>query len=1154
MSHNQLVDYGDAVLDAQGSASVDSPAGSDDIPGGTYQYVMEARVQDPSRQELSGRGRTLVHPADYYLGARLLDDDDMPCRFGQAGKPVQIQMAAASIDGGLLANATNVDVRFLRRQWKSVQQRSVYGQLNTRYEVVEEEISGQEVLIPANGQKTISFTPPEAGSYVIVLGSKDGQGRPVITELTFYATGPQWVRWLSSQPDEITLIPDKETYQVGETARLMVQSPIPDGRYLMTVERAGIMDHRFVEFEGSAGMLELPITDDYIPVVYVALSSASARAEAPESYFEPDLGKPRGFFGIVEIEVDPAPKMLDVTIEMNQPVYGPGEQAKAKVRVLHDGQPVSGAEVTLLAVDRGVLDLIDYHDPDPVEFFYNISHFPLGVIGGDSRALLIDPVTYEVKNLQGGGGEDAGKLDEREDFRPLAVFEPALITDADGLVTVSFNWPDSLTTYRVTAVAMETELFGRVEQEAMVQNPITVRSSVPMQVRVRDTVSAGLLFTNLTDESQEVAVGLELHGAGFHGDQPYREKKLVLAAGKTEELLFPLTFAESGQADLIFTVRSDVVNERLHANFPVVDVQVMEAFTLAGRLGDTSIEEGVVIPSAVLPGSGIIELSFAGHQAGYLQEPLARWVRFKPDRSFEISAYRAAPYILFGDQLDLLLSDSLITDSRQALEFFEDDINEYQHSDGGFVPYLYMLSMSESMVRTTLIVAELYAQFEHGREVGKINSGSPQRLLSPEGQGRLVDRLESIIDEKYVTAFEKAWAIDIASRLKPDGNYGKRLDDVLGLEDALGAAGYAIVAQTAARIGESSAGLDAFRRIKNLVKIGTRDIGIVETYESRNYFDSTILRLACVHQAFAVYEEESVQAPLFLQSMRRATLNSPWVNSIDILFAAKVLSRELEKSAGVDAAAVHVVLNKQEMMNETVNLQDGAQRTFPFQQSPIDQLPQNVLLPLEIKLDQAAAQAGSVFYSAIMRYALPNEVVGPRDEGFSVFRQIEDLNGKQVQVNALQRGETYRVRVTIGCDRHRFASFLQVPVPSGAEILDGSFVTTGTYAESGGVRGGEWERETQYGDTETYVDEGYAVGQFGMFGSSWQFFGLRPVQKIHPGEVTYFFPHLYPGARTVTFLIRAVHPGIYPVPPAHIELEGQEEVFGRTGGELSVIE
>ncbi len=69
-----------------------------------------------------------------------------------------------------------------------------------------------------------------------------------------------------------------------------------------------------------------------------------------------------------------------------------------------------------------MFDLIDYHIPDPLEYFYAPHKFPLGVKGADSRSLLIDPVTYDVRDLFGGDTEDAKGGGVRGDFVPTAVF------------------------------------------------------------------------------------------------------------------------------------------------------------------------------------------------------------------------------------------------------------------------------------------------------------------------------------------------------------------------------------------------------------------------------------------------------------------------------------------------------------------------------------------------------------------------------------------------------------------------------------------------------------------------------------------------------------------------------------------------------------
>ena len=55
-------------------------------------------------------------------------------------------------------------------------------------------------------------------------------------------------------------------------------------------------------------------------------------------------------------------------MEADKTVYKPGEEVTVTLKATKGGAPVSGAEITFMAVDRGVLDLINYHVPNPIEF------------------------------------------------------------------------------------------------------------------------------------------------------------------------------------------------------------------------------------------------------------------------------------------------------------------------------------------------------------------------------------------------------------------------------------------------------------------------------------------------------------------------------------------------------------------------------------------------------------------------------------------------------------------------------------------------------------------------------------------------------------------------------------------------------------------
>jgi uncharacterized protein YfaS (alpha-2-macroglobulin family) len=83
-------------------------------------------------------------------------------------------------------------------------------------------------------------------------------------------------------------------------------------------------------------------------------------------------------------------------------------------------------------------------------------NLPLSVFSGDLRQALISQHLFRMfstKPLTGGGlgmGEVHPSL--RKDFRPVAYFNPAVLTDASGKAAIEFKLPDTTTAYRVFAV------------------------------------------------------------------------------------------------------------------------------------------------------------------------------------------------------------------------------------------------------------------------------------------------------------------------------------------------------------------------------------------------------------------------------------------------------------------------------------------------------------------------------------------------------------------------------------------------------------------------------------------------------------------------------------------------------------------------------
>ena len=474
---------------------------------------MEARVTDLSNQMTAAYRSTLVHPALFYIGLARSGGGG----FAKAGEEISFDFIAVNpagekAAGGLFLqsgeDAGIMTVELIREEWRRVQQRGANGYMYDQY-VQEQVVEGTQRISLRNG--ALKVTPPRAGFYTLRAGALDREGKAALTEISFYATGSGGGWCNMNNADELRLTPDQDMYNPGDTARLLLQSPLPAGLYLITLEREGIFTEETLHLAEPSSVIEIPIARNIVPLVYAAVSSYSIRSGPPaHEYGSPDLDKPKGYFGVTKLMVNPRTRAFSVKVESDKKTYRPGDEVALTLTAERGGRPLPNAELTLLAVDRGVLDLIDYHVPDPIAYFYNPDRFPLAVAGGDSRSWLMDPVTYSVKNLAGGDGGGESKLEERNDFNPTAVFEPMLLTGADGKVRYTFKLPDNLTAYRVTVFGVRGDIFALKESEIAVRNRINVREVLPRRLRERDTAEAGVLITNLDSAPHTISVGLDI--------------------------------------------------------------------------------------------------------------------------------------------------------------------------------------------------------------------------------------------------------------------------------------------------------------------------------------------------------------------------------------------------------------------------------------------------------------------------------------------------------------------------------------------------------------------------------------------------------------------------------------------------------------------
>jgi len=1162
------ISQGEGTLGPDGKAEISAVTRPDGIEGAAYNYRIEASVQDAARQEISSRANTLVHPASYYIAARIdsgslknaanaggggtggaapFAASSSSAYFLNAGKPAALSWALVKPDGNAWqpSKAGELSIKLIRHEWKQAKQSGVGGKVNLVWERVEETAEEHTVKIEIPKNKNTSefisgvfnFTPAKSGLWEVRIQGKDQKDRIAATRFRFYVTGSGWVHWGRDDVDAINLTTDRNSYAPGETAKILVRSPLEKGKYLLTLEREGIISQKIIELEGSALTIDIPIEEAYIPIVYAAISSYTVRSGPPQhTYYEPDLDKPKGIFGVTAIHVNSERRNYKIEIENSKVAYRPAEEAEVKIKVSLNGKPAPATEVTFMAVDRGVVDLVNYHVPDPTAFFYDPYNFPLGVRGADSRSLLIDPVTYNLSDLQGGDNEnDSAKLNERKDFRPTAVFEPFLLTGADGSATVKFRLPDSLTTYRCTAVAAGLNNFGIREQDLRVSAPLTAVAAIPRKLRWRDTGTVSLILTNLENETVEASVSLSTSIADnvknlwdtvveVDGDN---SKKVKILPGKSEEVRFRVAALGAGEAQLTFTLRSPSVNERIIRNITVDKPSLSETVTTIGNLrgNNAFIEEGMILPSLVPEGTGNVMVSLSASRLAALKETV-RYLLDYPYGCVEQRTARLLPIVAFGDHLDAFELDSPLKKggSWNPQKLAEDELEELakmQLADGSFP---YWPGGSYSNYFASLRIAHIAALVK--AKGWKI----PYALNTV----RLLSYLTTVSNDYYVNSdpFMKGYSLWV--RAMHGERISAEISAFLKKGDDLGISGWAFAGLAAMELGQKDLAVSTRDRVRRFIRPGTQSLDLTDTYERQdNYWgydeDRYALALMLFHSLSPEDDMTTRLAFSLLARQRRGVWNNTVSSFWAILAFGKVGDSEAAEWKGAEPLTAQVSLGGVPLLNAQFKSYGGVPISYNgiFSEQPLSELARDTLLPLRIDRGGTAG----LYYTASLRYGIPAELASARDEGLCVFVETFDSDGNLVKNGRLKAGKTYTRKIILSSSRDRTYVALRAPVPSGAEIVDSAFVTSSI-------------APPQDSDENAYN---------GDYDWDWRY-QASPVRFIMDDEARFHWDYFRAGKQEVTFRFRAVMPGVYPTPPSSAECMYEEEIFGRSAGELVRIE
>jgi len=618
------------TLDQQGGARITL----DQLPAVTtpHELLAEMSYQDANGETLSATTRIPLWNSAYLIGIQ-------PDGWVMSKDGMKFTVAVLDVQGRPVAQAP-VTVDLFQRLQYSHRRRLIGGfyayENQSEVKALGQACAGQT---DSKGLLICEVQAPASGNLILRAVTYDSeQHRSVTQRETWVADGADW--WFSaSDNDRIDLLPELKRYEPGQSASFQLRMPFRVATALITVEREGVLDTYVRQLSGKEPVFTLPIKGNYAPNVYVSALVVRGRVAGMQPTALVDLGKPAYKLGITPLRVGWAAHELKVQVKADKAVYNIRDKANVQVKVARaDGTPLpAGAEVALAAVDVGLLQLMPNTSWDLLEAMMQQRNLQVQTATAQMQVVGKRHFGRKAVPHGGGGGKGAG----RELFDTLLFWQARVALDANGEASVQVPINDSLTAFRIVAIASaDADLFGTGRTEIRTSQDLMLLSGLPPVVREGDRLRAGFTLRNTTDAAVQVAVTANAAGKALPAQQ------VELAAGAAQEVGWDYQ-VPAGASALAWDIAASIVGadgaaarDRLKVSQrvpPAVPVRTTQATLLQLDRGQRM---QLRLPEDALPGRCGVQVQFSAKLGSELAA-LREYMNQYPYRCFEQVTSRA---------------------------------------------------------------------------------------------------------------------------------------------------------------------------------------------------------------------------------------------------------------------------------------------------------------------------------------------------------------------------------------------------------------------------------------------------------------------------------------------------------------------------------
>lgn len=1146
---------GQAAINENGKATIEKKIDFkdyfDDLDSeGSKIFTVSVTAKDINGRSVSLQKSFVVHRAEFYLG---LKTDQY---YTSVNSPNTLRVKTVDTSGKPITKG-DIEKIVYKVEWETFKRQEVDGGFYYRSEKKLTEVSREKIKTDDKGDWSGSLALANEGQYEVQVTSSDDKGNGLKTTTNVYIYGTGSVTVPPNNNYELDLEVEKSQLEVGDTASVLIKSPYPKAKALITIERGSVYDYSIVDVVGGLYSHKFPIKSEYAPNIYVTVLLMS-----------PD---PEVKYGNTYYSIGAAEKELTVEVQSDKSTYLPGEEVKLTIHTNDNLGKAAPAEVSIAVADLSVLALKGNPKKNPLIFFY--SDLPLSV----STASNIKNILHEVDiplGTKGGGGANPDDLatKKRGLFKDTAFWSASVETNQVGEATVSFTLPDNLTTWQIEALGVTKDTkFGVDYKEFTTKKDLMAVPLKPRFVVPGDEFLLGAKIFNQSETGSEISVALESSTLEFTGK---KDDSVFISPGETKTIYFNVkapSNIRAGEHKFTFKASGNNFVDSVEQTIAITANTTYETVATANATKDDTAVEYLYVPSVVEGGEGGLTINANATMAVFMTDALSYMVTYPYGCSEQLASSLSTIGILtealtlpnVEGELDTIDYEGVTYTVEAVVADGLKRIYEAQTIDGGFAFYK---GLPNDLLLSIHVLSALHDLKEAGYEVDEdvlarglryVEANTMQHVYSSYYGPETAILAEHLL--RKVSPTIKTSLTDYVSKLIKDDSF---------INEKISSMSLAYLAVLTAKDYSKSDREKVYEALENRIDIDGRGAYLASTANANyGFYETPIKNTALTLSAFVAHEDMHETLPNMLRWLLASRDHRGVWGSTQNTFT--VVSAMVDYLKWQKETEAHFTLR---------GLLDGIE-IFDYEFNPknvfetfthfvgIDSLPREKLLPLAFEKEDKNGRENNLYYDMALKYYLPTESLPPRDEGITITRDMYALDDEKeiTSLNKAKVGDVLKGKLVLTIPDSYSHLSVEDFIPAGFEIVNFNLSTEDQSLN---------QSEDAYYDEWSSADDGFVASVFSSLGSLWggsqtaQVYGqynyggsygeskrtLYPTHtESHDDRVFLYVSSIEPGVYEYEYYLRALVPGTFKHLPARAEQLYFPEVFGRTSGDIVTV-